>query len=133
MLIDKITHENAVLERLKFCARSEVSTPGQRSLVDETLGTDLPTVAVEIEPAQASTAPKADKQQPKRAPLTSHLPRCDVHHEPATTTCGCSEPLKRIGEDVQRSWTRVFSVERHIRGKGAFASCEKLIQAPVPA
>lgn len=44
--------------------------------------------------------------------------------------------LKRIGEDVSEKLDYTpgqFTVERHVRGKWAYAKCETLIQAPVPA
>ena len=52
-LIDKLTHELAVLKRMKFAASSErfASTlaPEQRSLLEETLDTDLAELEREIE------------------------------------------------------------------------------------
>ncbi|RYF68042.1 MAG: IS66 family transposase, partial [Comamonadaceae bacterium] len=56
-LIDKLTHENAVLKRLKFAAQSERFDAEQRSLLDETLDADLQAVSEEIErlkPVQAA-------------------------------------------------------------------------------
>ena len=40
-VIDKLTHEMAVLKRLKFAARSEQLNAAQRSLLDETIDADL--------------------------------------------------------------------------------------------
>ena len=59
----------------------------------------------------------------------------DVRHEPDSTACKCGCQLKRIGEDVSEKLDYtpgVFTVERHVRGKWACASCETLTQAPVP-
>jgi hypothetical protein len=39
--IDKLTHENAVLKRLKFAAQSEAYTGEQKRLLEETLDMDL--------------------------------------------------------------------------------------------
>ena len=138
-LIDKLTHENAVLKRLKFAAQSERYSAEQRSLLDETFDADqaeldgeLKRLGVDVDAAQD----KAGKKQPKRAPLPPHLPRREVHHEPETTMCGCGCPMQRIGEDVAEKLDYepgVFTVERHIRGKWACRHCEKLVQAPVPA
>ena len=50
--IDKLTHENAILKRLKFAAKSEAFNAEQKSLLDETLDTDLAAVAAEIEQMQ---------------------------------------------------------------------------------
>ena len=130
--IDKLTHEMAVLKRLKFAAKSEAFTAEQKSLIEETLDADLAALAAEIEVHQP-TRPE-DKQQPKRQPLPTQLPRREVRHEPEHTTCGCGQAMKRIGEDVAEKLDYqpgVFSVERHVRGKWVCACCEKLVQAPV--
>lgn len=141
-LIEKLTHENAMLKRLKFAATSErfASTlaPEQKSLLEETLDSDLAELDVEIERerGEAGDKGKTEKKAPKRAPLPPHLPRRDVVHEPVDTTCGCGQPMQRIGQDVAEKLDYqpgVFTVERHVRGKWACRCCEKLVQAPVPA
>jgi transposase len=132
--IDKLTHENAVLKRLKFAAQSEAYTGEQKNLLDETLDMDLAAVAAEIDALETASKPAAEKRQPKRQVLPPHLPRREIHHEPQSTSCACGTPLKRIGEDVAEKLDYepgVFTVERHIRGKWVCACCEKLVQAPV--
>ena len=47
--IDKITHEMAVLKRLKFAAQSERFNAEQKSLLEETIDADLAALAQEIE------------------------------------------------------------------------------------
>jgi len=47
--IDKLTHEMAVLKRLKFAAKSEAFTAQQNSLIEETLDAALAALALEIE------------------------------------------------------------------------------------
>ena len=132
-LIDKLTHENALLKRLKFAAQSERYTPEQRSLLEDEIEADLAAVALEID----QLAPQTDRQgkkQPKRQPLPANLPRREIRHEPESTTCRCGCQMKRIGEDVAEKLDYepgVFSVERHIRGKWACAKCETITQAPV--
>ena len=133
-LIDKLTHENALLKRLKFAAQSERFSAEQKSLLDETLDEDLQAVADEM--AQLSPAPPTPqtKQQPKRQPLPANLPRRDIRHEPGSTTCACGCQMKRIGEDVAEKLDYVpgvFTVERHIRGKWACAKCKTIVQVPV--
>ena len=98
-VIDKLTHENAVLKRLKFAAKSEAYSAEQKSLLEETLDTDLAELGQEIERelGNASDKGKTEKKTPKRAPLPPHLPRRDVVHEPVDTTCGCGQPMQRIG------------------------------------
>ena len=134
--IDKLTHENAYLKRLKFAAQSERFRAEQRSLLEDALDADLQAVSDEIEQlTPAQTTPKL-KQQPKRQPLPANLPRVEIRHEPDSTTCGCGCQMRRIGEDVAEKLDYVpgvLSVERHIRGKWACARCETLIQAPVEA
>ena len=139
-LVDKLTHELAVLKRLKFAATSEKFCAGlsaeQRSLLEETLDADIAEASGEIERASRGDKGKKDKQSPKREPLPPHLPRRDVHHEPESTACGCGCQMKRIGQDVSEKLDYepgVFTVERHVRGKWACTLCQKLVQAPVPA
>jgi hypothetical protein len=135
--IDKLTHEMAVLKRLKFAAQSEAFNAEQRSLIEETIDSDLAALAKEIEKLDlGSKKSPQDKRQPKRQPLPPHLPRREIHHEPESTTCGCGCAMKRIGQDVAEKLDYqpgAFSVERHIRGKWVCSRCETLVQAPVPA
>lgn len=133
-LIDKLTHENALLKRMKFAAQSERFSAEQKSLLDESLDEDLQAVADEIAQALLPVAGRQDKQVPKRAPLPVNLPRREIRHEPDSTTCACGCQMKRIGEDVAEKLDYVpgvFTVERHIRGKWACAKCETLTQVPV--
>ncbi len=144
-LIDKLTHEVAVLRRLKYAATSEKFCAGmsaeQKSLIEETLDSDIAQLTAELEQADAEAEAQAAKtkkttQAPKREPLPPHLPRRDVHHEPEDTACACGCDMKRIGQDVAERLDYepgVFTVERHVRGKWACAHCQKLVQAPVPA
>ncbi|WP_198064226.1 IS66 family transposase, partial [Neptunomonas qingdaonensis] len=135
-IIEKLTHEVAILKRHKFARRSEQLDAVQGHLLDELIDSDL--AAIEAELAQAmSDEEKAakPKQPPKRAPLPPELPRTLIHHEPENTQCRCGCQLKRIGEDVSEKLDYLpgeFTVERHIRGKWACEQCETLIQAPVP-
>jgi transposase len=134
--IDKLTHEMAVLKRLKFAAQSEAFNAEQKSLLEETIDADLAALAAEIEQAAPSPRGQDDQQKPKRQVLPANLPRREIHHEPHSTTCACGCQLKRIGQDVAEKLDYqpgVFTVERHIRGKWVCSKCETLIQAPVPA
>jgi transposase len=133
--IDKLAHEMAVLKRLKFAAKSEAFSAEQKSLIEETIDTDLAALALEIE-QRAPRKDSVDKQQPKRVALPADLPRTEHHHEPENTACSCGCRLLRIGEDVAEKLDYVpgvFTVERHIRGKWVCTKCETLVQAPVPA
>jgi transposase len=141
-LIDKLTHELATLRRLKYAVTSEKFCAGisaeQRSLIEETLDSDIAQLAAELDQADADAQGKKEKtkQTPKREPLPPHLPRRDVHHELEDTACACGCQMKRIGQDVAERLDYepgVFTVERHVRGKWACAHCQKLVQAPVPA
>ncbi len=139
--IDKLTHEMAVLKRLRFAARSErygeAFNAEQKSLLEEAIDADLEALGHELARERpAPQPPAAAKEQPKRQPLPANLPRRQIRHEPDSTTCGCGCAMKRIGEDVAEKLDYVpgiFTVERHIRGKWVCAKCEVLVQAPVPA
>src|SRR6478609_3641605 len=133
-IIDKLTHENATLKRLKFAARSEGYSAEQKSLIEETLDADLAALAAEIEALEPDKKAAEDKRQPKRQALPANLPRREIRHEPEDTTCGCGQAMQRIGEDVAEKLDYqpgVFTVERHVRGKWVCSCCEKLVQAPV--
>ncbi|OGQ57878.1 MAG: transposase [Deltaproteobacteria bacterium RIFCSPLOWO2_02_FULL_53_8] len=134
VMIDKLTHEMAILKRIKFAATSEAFNAGQQSLLEETIEMDLAALSREIEQLAPSAPAERDKQQPKRTPLPAHLPRREIRHEPESTTCRCGCQLKRIGEDIAEKLDYqpgVFSVERHVRGKWACTQCQTLVQAPV--
>lgn len=47
--IDKLTHEMAVLKRLKFASKSEAFTAEQRNLLEDTLDADLAAMELELE------------------------------------------------------------------------------------
>jgi transposase len=140
-LIDKLTHEVAVLKRMKFAATSEkfAGSAEQKSLLEDTLDEDLAELDREIKRLGAdddAAGDKAGKKTPKRQALPPHLPRRDVHHEPESTVCGCGCQMQRMGEDVAEKLDYqpgVFTVERHVRGKWVCRHCETLVQAPVPA
>ena len=55
--IDKLTHEMAVLKRLKFAAKSEAFTAEQKSLLEETIDADLAALAQEIEQHAPASEP----------------------------------------------------------------------------
>ncbi|WP_407068045.1 IS66 family transposase [Leptothrix discophora] len=135
----KMAHEMAVLKRLKFAATSERFNAEQKSLLEEAIDEDLEALEREVGQLSQPVKPVGEKQIPKRLPLPAHLPRHDIHHEPANTACttpGCGCTMTRIGEDVAEKLDYEpgrFSVERHVRGKWACARCQTLTQAPVPA
>ena len=135
-LLDKLTHENALLKRMKFAAQSERFNPEQKSLLEDEIEADLAAVATEIDALQEAQAPAKveEKKVPKRAPLPANLPRREIRHEPDSTTCACGCQMKRVGEDVAEKLDYVpgvFTVERHIRGKWACGQCETIHQVPV--
>ena len=51
-VIDKITHEMAVLKRLKFAAKSEAFSAEQRSLLDEAIDADMEALQRELDALQ---------------------------------------------------------------------------------
>lgn len=133
-LIDKLTHEMAVLKRIKFAATSEAYAGEQQRLLFETIETDLAALQAEIDKVEPEVADQREKQQPKRTTLPANLPRKEIVHEPVSTVCSCGCELKRIGEDIAEKLDYqpgVFTVERHVRGKWVCRQCETLVQAPV--
>lgn len=133
-MIDKITHEMAVLKRLKFAAKSEHFNAEQESLLEEAIDADLEALQRELEQLAPEAPAEREKRQPKREKLPENLPRREIRHEPQSTVCSCGCQLKRIGEDVAEKLDYapgVFTVERHIRGKWVCAECETLVQAAV--
>ncbi|WP_443082860.1 IS66 family transposase, partial [Variovorax sp. WDL1] len=132
--IDKLTHEMAVLKRLKFAAKSEAFNAEQKSLLEETIDADLAAMELELDKLAGTSSAGREKQQPKRQALPANLPRREIRHEPESTTCACGCTLERIGEDVAEKLDYrpgVFTVERHVRGKWVCTKCETLVQAPV--
>ena len=68
--IDKLTHEMAVLKRLKFAAQSEAYNAEQKSLLEESIDTDLAALAAEIEQA----APPPEGWTTNKSPSASRCP-----------------------------------------------------------
>ena len=103
--IDKITHEMAVLKRLKFAARSEAFNAEQKSLLEETIDADLAALQAELDKVRPDDRSKGERQKPEREKLPANLRR-EVHHEPETTTCRCgwlpcaraTQVLRPVGE-----------------------------------
>jgi hypothetical protein len=97
--IEKLTHENAVLKRLKFAAQSERFSAEQQDLLQETLEADLQAVAEEIEQLQPAKPPR-EGNRARRQVLPAQLPRTEIRHEPESTQCACGCQMQRVGEDV---------------------------------
>ena len=125
-----------MLKRLKFAAQSERFNAYQKDLLEETLDADLQAVAAEIDQLKVPAVPTPERSQARRQPLPTNLPRRVIRHEPANTRCACGCQMQRVGEDVAEKLDYepgVFTVERHVRGKWACKTCEKIVQAPVAA
>jgi len=80
--IEKLTHEMAVLKRLKFAAKSESFSAEQKSLLEQTIDEDLEALSRELEREQPEQPRAVAKEQPRRQPLPAHLPRREIRHEP---------------------------------------------------
>jgi transposase len=135
--IDRLTHELALYKRQRYGVRAERLSAEQARLFEETCDADLAAMSAELEALQPEAGQaNAAKGQARRRPLPPELPRTDIHHEPESTACGCGCEMRRIGEDIAEKLDYTpgtFTVERHIRGKWVCATCETLVQAPVPA
>jgi transposase len=133
--IDQLTHEMATLKRWRYGRHSEQLDAVQRSLLDESIDADLEAISLEIDVLRERPS-SAPKSQPRRMALPGRFPGREIRHEPEDTQCSCGCSLERIGENVSEKLDYtpgVFEVERHVRGKWVCRSCERLIQAPVPA
>ena len=131
---EKMTHELALLRRHRFGKRSEVLNTQQLSMLDDLVEEDTAALETELDKLASEERPRPKKQQPARQALPPQLPRTEIRHDPASTTCSCGCQLKRVGEDVSEKLDYepgTFRVERHIRGKWVCDSCETLVQEPV--
>ena len=138
--IERITHELARLKAWRFGARTERMSAEQHELFEETLAADQASLEAQLEAlqaqsgAQSETAVVEPRRQPKRQALPEHLQRVEHRHEPENTTCGCGQPMMRVGEDISEKLDIVparFFVHRHIRGKWSCKGCQALVQEPV--
>ena len=138
--IERITFELARLKSWRFCAKTERMNAQQRQLFEETLAADQASLEAQLEAlqgqpgTQGGPAGATPRSQPKRQALPENLRRVEHHHEPENTTCGCGQPMVRIGQDVSEKLDIVpaeFFVHRHVRGKWACKCCQVLAQEPV--
>lgn len=119
-IIEKLTHEVAILKRHKYARRSEQLNTGQGLLLGELIASDL--AAIEAELGQAMTDERKagrPKQQPKRAPLPAELPRVLIHLEPEDPQCRCGRRLKRMARTSAKSWTTYRASSRWSVTSGA--------------
>ena len=104
--IERITHELARLKAWRFGARTERMNAEQRELFEETLAADQASLEAQLEALQGQSGAQGPavvaepRRQPKRQALPEHLQRVEHRHEPENTTCGCGQPMVRVGEDV---------------------------------
>ena len=134
--IDALTVEIRLLRHLRFGAKTEAMDAVQIKLFEEANAEDLGAAEQQLAQLGIKTTPAAPKGRPARQPLPASLPRVDIAHEPASTTCGCGNPLSRISQDVSERLDYVpgvFRVERHIRGVWACKCCAHLRQEAMPA
>ena len=140
VLIEKLKFELARLRGWRFGKKSESVGSEQILLWQAELDADIEALSERLEKLQArhldrGAARAANKRQPRRQALPATLPRIEEALEPASTVCGCGQPMQRIGEDVAETLEMVpsrFWVKRRIRGKWACRCCERLEMAPVP-
>ena len=136
--LERVTFELARLKAWKFGAKTERMNAAQRQMFEDTAAEDEADLQAQLDALQAVSAEAPPAEQPKRQPrrqkLAEHLRRIEHRHEPADTTCGCGEPMQRVGEDVSERLDIIpaeFIVHRHVRGKWACRCCQTLVQEPV--
>lgn len=133
----QLTHEIAVLKRLRFGKKAEHLPPGvQGSLLEEALDEDIAAIELELHAIEPKAAPSAPKGQPKRVALPPELPRIEIRHDPASKDCACGCQLKFVRDEVSEKLDYTpgtFQVQRHVRSIWACAQCESITQEPMPA
>jgi len=140
--IERIMHELARLKAWRFGARTERMNAQQRDLFEETLAADQASLEAQLEALQGQRGAQGERAaiepvapcKPRRQALPEHLQRVEHRHEPQSTTCGCGQPMVRVGEDISEKLDIMpaqFFVHRHIRGKWACQCCQALVQEPV--
>ena len=140
--IERIMHELARLKAWRFGARTERMNAQQRDLFEETLAADQASLEAQLEALQGQRGAQGERAalepvapcKPRRQALPEHLQRVEHRHEPESTTCGCGQPMVRVGEDISEKLDIMpaqFFVHRHIRGKWACKCCQALVQEPV--
>lgn len=104
-VIEKLTHEVAILKRHKYARRSEQLDAVQGKLLDELIDSDLASIEVELEQAMTEEQKAArPKQQPKRTPLPPELPRTLIHHEPEILNASVAASSSALAKTSARSW-----------------------------
>lgn len=141
-LIAHLRLEIAKLRRDRYGQRSERS----RNLLDqlELRLEELEATATEDECAAAAkaqaetdqtTASRAPRKRPVRAPLPAHLPR-ERQVLPSPSACPCrGGRLSKIGEDVTETLEvipRQYKVIQTVREKFSRRACETISQPPAP-
>ncbi|MFZ2651606.1 MAG: transposase [Burkholderiaceae bacterium] len=96
--IDKLSHEMAALKRLKFAAKSQAFNAEQRSLLEETIDSDLAALSQELQRIVPKVSAGA-REAATRAPGAGQDVAGKLDHQPG-----------------------VFTVQRHIRGNGSVPS-----------
>lgn len=136
--LEKITFELARLKAWKFGARTERMNAQQRQMFEDTAAEDAADLQAQLDVLQDRASQPAHSEKTQRAPRRQKLPeqlrRVEHHHEPVNTTCGCGQPMQRVGEDVSERLDIIpaeFIVHRHVRGKWACRCCQTLVQEPV--
>ncbi len=136
--IDKLKVQLARVRREQYGQSSERLTAevGQLEMLIGDLEANQAQAAAAAK--AACTTPAKPRQQPVRKPLSAHLPRETVLHEPVLACrCGCTDParLTRLGEDVTEVLEKLparLKVIRHVRPRYACRSCEAILQAAAP-
>jgi transposase len=154
LMIEKLTHQLAVLRRARFGRSSEKLDREiqQLELMIGELEENQAGAAARQDSAEPPAPAAADVQEPEpppasaavaqrkaraRRPLPRELPRDTVRHEPPHTCPECGgTALSRIGEDEREVLEYVpahFKVIRHVRPKVSCRACETIRQAPMPS
>jgi transposase len=144
LMIEKLKVELAVLRRARF-GRSSEKLDRQIEQLELLIG-DLEEGQAESEARTAAAAgtdtngpmdAKRERGKPGRKPLSDHLPREEIVHEPACICPSCGgTTFGRIGADEREVLEYVPSYFKrvvHVRPKMSCRACETIVQAPMPS
>ena len=129
LLIEKLKHQLAGMQRHRFGASSEALDQLELRLEDEEIG-------AAAERTAPDEGPTVSKDAPKRRPLPDHLPREEQVLTPGDACTACGGTLRRLGDDVTDELEYRpgrFVVNRILRPRMACACCERIVQAALPS
>lgn len=133
ILIEKLKHQLAGLNRHRFGSRSESLDQLHLTFTQDEAAEDE---AIACAAADHKPNPTRPERRHNRKPLPDHLERKETVLSPGESCGACGGALKTLGEDVTEELEYVpgrFVVNRLVRPRLACTCCEAITQAPLPS